>query len=85
MFCIVWTNKARRQLIRILALKTRIHIYEKVDDLKNFPNCQNIKFLKNHKYDARLRIGNFRVFFKIENIIKVIRIEEVKKRDDQTY
>jgi len=45
----------------------------------------NIMALENHKYEHRLRIGRYRVFFNIETALKVIWIEEVKKRDGRTY
>jgi len=85
MFTIIWGTKAVRQLNRILVPKTQKAILEKISELQNFPDCDNVKFLRNHKYDGRLRVGNYRVLFKIMNVIQVISIEEVKNRDDQTY
>jgi len=53
--------------------------------LKNMPNTVNVKMLTNHNYDYRLRVGNYRVLFDWDTEIKIISIEEVKKRDEQTY
>ena len=53
--------------------------------LVKFPECKNVKPLKNHIYDFRLRVGRYRVFFDFDGQIKIIAIQEVKKRDDRTY
>jgi mRNA-degrading endonuclease RelE of RelBE toxin-antitoxin system len=57
-------------------------IYNAVESLKDFPNCQNIKKLKDRN-DYRLRIGNWRVFF--TESAQIMYIEEIKKRDEHTY
>lgn len=45
----------------------------------------NVKRLVKHQYTYRLRIGNYRVFFEFQGKVKIISVEEVKKRDEQTY
>ncbi|MDX8399839.1 MAG: hypothetical protein R8K20_06280 [Gallionellaceae bacterium] len=56
---------------------------------KNFadwPGCQNVKALTNHRYDYRMRVGDWRVFFGLtEGMSIILSIEEVKKRDERTY
>lgn len=79
---IQWQKKAIKQLRRIKNSKTRVKIHTAVDTLKNFPNCQNVKKLVNID-NYRLRIGNWRVIFTAD--LKIIFIEEVKKRDEKTY
>lgn len=49
------------------------------------PNCTNVKALVNHDYSYRLRVGNYRVFFEFDGDVKIVWIEEVKKRDENTY
>ena len=81
---IEWTNKARKQLKRIP--KQYIDaIDESVKKLVTFPHCENldIRPLHNHRYEYRLRVGRYRIFFN-EKII-IISIQEVKKRDERTY
>ena len=68
-----------------IAESDRQTIYVKVKELRNFPNIGNIKHLKNHKYEYRLRIGNYRILFNFDDVVKIISIEEVKKRDERTY
>ena len=50
--------------------KTTIH--NKVLELKNFPNLQNIKKLTNFEPAYRLRIGDYRVLFDVENEFIII-------------
>lgn len=82
---IKWEQKAFKQLEKIKQAAVRQHIYQEVQTLVNFPECQNIKRLVNHTYQYRLRIGNHRVFFNFNGAIHIISIKEVKKRDDNTY
>jgi mRNA interferase RelE/StbE len=53
--------------------------------LSAFPNVANVKALIGHEYGYRLRVGNYRVFFNALAAISIVRIEEVKKRDERTY
>ena len=50
--------------------KTKIH--NKILELKNFPNLQNIKKLTNFEPAYRLRIGDYRVLFDVENEVVII-------------
>ena len=79
-----WSRKAVKQMQKI-AESDRQTIYVKAKELRNFPNIWNIKHLKNHKYEYRLRIGNYRILFNFDDVVKIISIEEVKKRDERTY
>ncbi|MCP4341772.1 MAG: type II toxin-antitoxin system RelE/ParE family toxin [Desulfobulbaceae bacterium] len=81
---ITWSKKAQKQLFKI-SRKEAIVIYDKVENLKLFPDCQNIKQMKKHKYGYRLRVGNYRVLFDHDSTIKIVSIEEVKKSDERTY
>ena len=59
---IEWKPKALRQLRKIKERDIQLAIYDAVDDLKNFPNCSNVKKLKSRN-DYRLRVGRWRVIF----------------------
>lgn len=78
------TRKAAKQLRKLQPSDRKLIIAESYK-LAAMPNCQNVKALTKHKYPYRLRVGNFRIFFKYESVIKIVTIEEVKKRDDNTY
>ena len=50
--------------------KTKIH--NKILELRNFPNLQNLKKLTNFEPAYRLRIGDYRVLFDVENEFIII-------------
>ena len=84
MNAVEWKLKAVKQLRRIHPVYQQA-IKNAVVDLHNFPDCAGVKSLTNHRYSNRLRVGNYRVFFEHAGNIKIITIEEVKKRDERTY
>jgi mRNA interferase RelE/StbE len=77
-----WQKKALGQLRKIKDQKAQVKIYDAVDTLRYFPNCQNVKKLASRK-DYRLRVGNWRVIFTAN--LEIIFIEEVKRRNENTY
>ncbi len=79
---IKWKPKALKQLRKIKNQRTKDSIYEAVGNLKDFPNCQNVKKLHDRD-DYRLRVGNWRIIFTVS--LEILYIEEVKKRDKNTY
>ena len=83
---IIWHNRARKQMKRIPS-QYKEAILDNIDQLANFPECERLDIaeLKKHRYAYRLRVGRYRVLFDHENNIKVIEIQEVKKRDERTY
>jgi len=83
---IFWHNRARRQMKKIPG-HYRDAIHDNVDQLAYFPKCQqlDISELKCHRYDYRLRVGRYRVLFNYASTVKIIEIQEVKKRDEHTY
>ena len=85
MYTLDWKNKAQKQLAKIGDRSTRDEIYDTAQTLCNFPDVKNIKKLTEHKYPYRLRVGRYRLFFEIADGVRIIMIEEVKKRDDRTY
>ena len=80
-----WKPKAVKQLMK-LPKPDQILIRDEVgEQLTLFPESRNIKKLSNHAYSYRLRVGRYRVFFEFDGSVKVVSIEEVKKRDEHTY
>jgi mRNA interferase RelE/StbE len=53
-------------------------ILKAIENLANYPNIQNIKKLKNHTPTYRLKVGNYRVLFDIEE--KIIIVGSVRHR-----
>jgi mRNA interferase RelE/StbE len=82
---IEWTRKAAKQLRKI----TKPHaetIYDKVTELEaEQQQWKNVTKLTKHKSGYRLRVGRYRVLFSHDEVVKIVNIEEVKKRDEQTY
>jgi mRNA interferase RelE/StbE len=83
MYDIEWTRRALKQLKKIDHARQK-QIVIAVRDLKQWPDCQNVKRLQNSP-GYRLRVGRYRVFFDVADRLKIVTIEEVKKRDDRTY
>ncbi|MFT4432069.1 type II toxin-antitoxin system RelE family toxin [Caballeronia sp. 15715] len=79
-----WTSKAIKQA-RKLDRPVRVAIVDAVEQLAEMPDCQNVKALTNHLYGYRLRVGNYRVLFDWDGSIKIVEIQEVRKRDERTY
>lgn len=84
MNAIHWTLKAARQL-RKLGRQQQATIRDGVETLKAMPACRNIKALTNRPYGYRLRVGNYRVMFNWDGAIRIVEIQEVRKRDERTY
>lgn len=88
MAVIKWTNRASNQ-IRVVDSRYLDRIIEKIETLKQFPNVQaDIIELKGeqNKGKFRMRVGFYRVIFEvINNEPIIIEIQEIKKRDEQTY
>ncbi len=81
---ITWSNKALKQL-RKLNKPDQNTIWDAVDELTTMPSSRNVKALTNHEHQYRQRIGNYRVFFDFDGTLRIVKIEEVKKRDERTY
>lgn len=80
-----WTPKAVKQL-RKLPSRVQVMIRDAVGQkLVTFPACSGIVALTNHAHGYRLRVDNYRVIFEFDGEIKLVRIEEVRKRDEHTY
>lgn len=83
---IIWHNRARKQMKKI-PIHYREAIYNSVDQLAGFPKCKqlDISEMKDDLYDYRLRVGRYRVLFNYAKVVNIIKIQEVKKRDERTY
>ena len=84
---IVWKPQAVRQLRKIAEQAKREAIYDAIQKLAPWPMCDgDIKRLQGRE-DYRLRIGDHRVVFEIDqrgNLV-VVTVSQVRKRDDRTY
>ncbi|MEX0738576.1 MAG: type II toxin-antitoxin system RelE/ParE family toxin [Pseudohongiella sp.] len=81
---IQWSRKALKQLRKLAPQDGKV-VFAGAGELSRFPECKNVKQLRNHQYGFRLRVGRHRVLFDYDGDVKIISIEEVKKRDENTY
>ena len=82
-----WTVRAVKQA-RKIPQPERKRIVAAVGGLADWPTCkdrQDIRRLKNHARQYRLRVGRYRVLFDVETVVCVVLVEEVRKRDERTY
>jgi mRNA-degrading endonuclease RelE of RelBE toxin-antitoxin system len=54
-------------------------------ELVDLSAARKVKALTNHEYGFRLRVGNYRVFFDFDGTVRIVSIEEVRRRDERTY
>ncbi len=87
MNAIEWSAKAVRQLRKIADKRKRQGIYAEVQQLANWPDCPgDIKRLQGRN-DYRLRVGDHRVIFEIDQsgTPVIVNITQVEKRNERTY
>jgi len=85
MNAIQWSTRALKQL-RKIAPRDNAAIRAAVStELRDLASARNVKALANHRYQYRLRVGRYRVFFDHDSVVRIVSVEEVKKRDDRTY
>lgn len=78
-------DRAAKQIRKFKDKSVIGRIMESLFKLEYFPDVSNVKALNNHDYQYRMRVGDYRVFFNVDDIIEIVYIEEVKKRDERTY
>jgi mRNA-degrading endonuclease RelE of RelBE toxin-antitoxin system len=51
------------------------------------PDPIKVRFIKfeGHEYGYRMRVGDWRILFDVKDRIRIITIQEVKKRDEYPY
>jgi mRNA interferase RelE/StbE len=79
---VIIKGKALKELSKLDKAQAN-KILDAVENLANYPDVRNIKKLKNHTQTHRLRVGDYRVLFDIEdNSIIVGRIRHRQKAYD---
>jgi len=83
---IQWKPKALKQLRKIDSRDSAAIRQGVTTELGGLQAARNVKALVNHAFGYRFRVGNYRVFFDLENgTTSIVHIEEVRKRDERTY
>lgn len=84
---IEWSTKAARQIRKIGDKRKRQGIFAEVQQLAHWPDCPgDIRRLQGRN-DYRLRVGDYRVIFEIDQNGKpiIVTIMQVEKRNERTY
>lgn len=80
-----WQPKAFKQLRKLPAPAAQSITAAVKSELTDLAQARNVKKLTGHEYGYRLRVGNYRVMFDFDGAVRIVTIEEVRKRDEQTY
>ena len=73
-----------KQLLKLHS-QHQVQVRDAVSRLAGMPDVINVKTLTHHEYGYRLRVGDYRILFDWQTAIKIISVQEVKKRDERTY
>jgi mRNA interferase RelE/StbE len=81
MYSIIFTNRAKKEL---LSLPNRIILIleSKIDGLANQPRPVGCKKLQGSENEYRIRIGNYRIIYTVEDVVKIVTIIKVADRKD---
>lgn len=85
MYRIKWSSRAQKQFARLGDAKLQTRIADAVETLRDPATARHVKPLTGHAYGYRLRVGDYRVLFDVDGVIRIVEIQEVKKRDNRTY
>ena len=85
MNAINWQPKALRQLRKIDAHAGKQIRAAVNTELLDLSKARNVKALTNHEHGYRLRVGTYRVLFDFDGAVRIVSIEDVRKRDERTY
>lgn len=81
---IFWTRKAVKQLLKLHS-QHQAQVRDAVARLKAMPDVPNVKSLVSHGCEYRLRVGAYRVLFDWDSGVRIISVQEVRKRDEHAY
>ena len=79
----VQVHKQASKKLKSLNAKERLRVTDKIVELSYDPDSKllDIKKLEGEEY-WRLRVGDWRVIYDRDDIVKIIRIERIKSRGD---
>ena len=80
-----WQPKALKQLRKVDAQANKQIRTAVTVELADLSKARNVKSLKDHEYGYRLRVGSYRVLFDFDGTVRIVSIEEIRKRDERTY
>lgn len=81
MYQIIFKKSAQKELTDISKPYNQ-NIVNAIDKLAVNPRPDGVKKLKGEENAYRIRIGDYRVIYTIEDVIKIIEIERIRHRKD---
>lgn len=81
MYQIIFKKSAQKELTDISKPYNQ-NIVNAIDKLAVNPRPDGVKKLKGEENAYRIRIGDYRVIYTIEDVIKIIEIEGIRHRKD---
>ena len=76
-------TKTAVKSLKVLPKTSQVQIISKIDELSEKPDSmQNVKKLVNYDISFRLRVGNYRVLFEKDDIIRIIEIIDIRHRKE---
>jgi mRNA-degrading endonuclease RelE of RelBE toxin-antitoxin system len=80
----LFTNRFEKQIKRF-PKKEQDKILEKIDGILLNPRLRSVKLQSTSPAIYRFRVGDYRVFFVVDDRMKIIKITDVRRRTTQTY
>ncbi len=85
MYQVIFSKQAAKSLKKI-PIDYQSLIKKKSEQLSQDPHKLDLKKLSGeYQGSYRFRVGDYRLFLKIDNIKKIIEIGEIERRTSQTY
>jgi mRNA interferase RelE/StbE len=81
MYAILFSSRAKKELLS-LPNKVILSIESKIDDLTKEPRPSGCKKLKGSTNEYRIRIGDYRVIYTVEDIVRIVSIIKIAHRKD---
>ena len=80
MFRLIYAKRVLKDL-KGISKHNLIKLKSAIEELSDFPNISSIKSLKNHSIaEYRMRVGNYRVLFDVNWMLKEIHILKIGHR-----
>jgi len=81
MYQVIYARSARKEL-KHLPVKVISAVIEQTDALANDPRPRGSKKLKGYKNSWRIRIGDYRVIYRIEDKVRIVRVTNIGHRGE---
>ena len=84
MYQVSFTKRFKKQVLKF-PKKEQIKILAKIETSLNNPRQSATKLEDTFPPIYRMRVGAYRVFFEVNDLLQIMEITDVKRRTTQTY